>query len=193
MHVPDVVAVKDPEGFGPSQVMTEEKALKKPTGNLMVIVGENNNVLVNVLVVTNDTVALAPVTPGKGLSITSDVVLVVVPVACNIAESDAPVFVPMETRISPEPPLVVICIPVNVIETEVPSNEIGPVLAAVLRLSTFAEMIPVNRTPPNMNASGVPNNGMEEKVIGMSTPCPTVAVDINVMTKGWQEFAPTSD
>lgn len=192
MHVPDVVAVKDPEGFGPSQVMTEEKALKKPTGNLMVIVEGGTAAADNILVVTNDTVALAPVTPGKGLSITSDVVVVTVPVACNVAETDAPVFVPMETRISPAP-LVLICIPVNVIETEVPSNDIGPVFAAVLRLSTLPKMLPVNRTPPNMNASGVPDNGMEEKVIGMSTLCATVAVDINVMTKGWQEFPTRSD
>lgn len=35
------------------------------------------------LVVVKDTVALAPVTPGKGLSILSEVVVVVVPV-CDI-------------------------------------------------------------------------------------------------------------
>jgi len=39
--------------------------------------------------VVNDTVAWAPVTPGKGLSITSEVVLVVVPVGANIAEYEA--------------------------------------------------------------------------------------------------------
>lgn len=93
MHVPEVVAVKDPKGFGPSHVMSEGKALKKPTGNLMVIVEPATNSLV----VTKDTVALAPVTPGKGLSMISDVVLVTVPVGASVAEFDAPVFEPMET------------------------------------------------------------------------------------------------
>lgn len=97
MHVPEVVAVKDAEGFGPSQVMTEGKALKKPTGNLMVMVAP----AANAVLVTNDTVALAPVTPGKGLSMTSDVVLVAVPVGSSIAEFDAPVFEPMETCMRP--------------------------------------------------------------------------------------------
>ena len=91
MHVPEVVAVKDPEGTGPSQVITEEKALKKPTGSLMVI--ESN--CANATVVMNDTVALAPVTPGKGLSITSEVVFVAVPVGANMAEFEAPEFEPM--------------------------------------------------------------------------------------------------
>lgn len=95
---------------------------------------------------------------------------------------------------TPEP-LDWICIPVNVIETGVPSNDIDPVLGWVLRLSTLVEMLPVNKTPPNMNASGFPDNGMAApppalvKVIGMSTLGPTVAVDMNVMTKGWQELA----
>lgn len=76
-----------------------------------------------------------------------------------------------------------------------PSNDIDPVLVAVLRLSTFAAMVPVNSTPPNMNASGTPDNGMEAspaelvKVIGIRVSAATVAVDMNVMTKGWQEFA----
>jgi hypothetical protein len=192
MHVPEVVAVKDPEGFGPLQVMTEGKALKKPTGNLMVIVEP----AINAVVVTNDTVALAPVTPGKGLSITSDVVLVAVPVGSSVAEFDAPMFEPMLTRMRPDDSLVRICIPDNVNVTEVPSNDIEvPKSEWVLRLSTLPVMVPVIRTSPNMNASGTPDNGMEAtpfksvKVIGIRVSAPTVAVDMNVITKGWQEFA----
>jgi len=55
------------------------------------------SLLAKAVVVVNDTVARAPVTPGKGLSITSEVVLVVVPVGANIAEYEAANAVPMYT------------------------------------------------------------------------------------------------
>jgi len=80
-HGVAVVAVNIPDAVsGIHEVMTGEKATKKPRGRLRNI----SPPALSAVVVVNDTVALAPVAPGKGLSICSEVVVVVVPVATSI-------------------------------------------------------------------------------------------------------------
>lgn len=79
-HGVEVVAVKlRPVVVTKQELTTEEKVTKKPLGNIMKIC----ELCDTPLVVVKDTVALAPVTPGKGLSILSEVVVVAVPV-CDI-------------------------------------------------------------------------------------------------------------
>jgi len=80
-HGVGVVAVNLPDSVGGiHELMTGEKATKKPRGRLKKI----SYPAMSAVVVANDTVALAPVTPGKGLSICSEVVVVVVPVAYSM-------------------------------------------------------------------------------------------------------------
>lgn len=76
-----MVAVNFPESVGGiHELMTGEKATKKPRGSHK----KMSPPALSAVVVVNDTVALAPVTPGKGLSICSEVVVVVVPVATSM-------------------------------------------------------------------------------------------------------------
>ncbi len=58
---------------------------------------------------------------------------------------------------------------------------------------TLVAIAPVHKAPPNMNASGTPDKGMLaaalENVMRIVPPGLTVAIELKVMTKGWQAVA----
>jgi hypothetical protein len=99
-----------------------------------------------------------------------------------------------EKSAAPEGLAALICIPVNVSETDVPSNIKDPVVEADVRVRTLVLMLPtLNKTLPIMNASETPDKGMvavpaeSAKYILIVPPGATMAVDMKVMTKDWQE------
>jgi len=83
-----------------------------------------------------------------------------------------------------------IFIPVNVHVIGVVPGTNDPVLGSEISVRTLAVMDPVHKTPPAMNASGIPDNGMFapalENVMRTLPPAGTVAMELKVMTKGWQ-------